>query len=408
MPELIIYSSIKHLYMIDSHFTIDQLTHLFECTIYLENLSITVYQNSINDDIIFDQSLRNILPPLTKLNIKFIGYSHGLEYIFQLIPDLHYLKIETFNLIINGYKWEEMICNYLSKLKIFHLQLSFCLDVHENTKREIDELINSFQTSFWIDDERQLFFRCQWNRENRNIDQCYNTLLYTLPYAFDNFDYIDPIYSKSTCPNETDYWLYNQVHNLSVVPIDAKHHDASCCPFRFLNIRHLTVAYELENVSIMCPTLDHLTTLYIQHLDSHVQSLLQTLIDRAPRLQTIVFYENSWLCFSVASKSVRRIFIRDEIYYNFQKCAELYSSTLFNQCEVLEINLKTRGSVLDFLRMMPNLRVLHFKCKRDEWKDNQTSPLSKQDELVKWLKRYLPSEYLIKREKYGTIRLWIR
>ncbi len=54
---------------------------------------------------------RNILPPLTKLNIKFIGYSHGLEYIFQLIPDLHYLKIETFNLIINGYKWEEMICN---------------------------------------------------------------------------------------------------------------------------------------------------------------------------------------------------------------------------------------------------------------------------------------------------------
>jgi hypothetical protein len=101
---------------------------------------------------------------------------------------------------------------------------------------------------------------------------------------------ISPIYSKSTCSNETDYWLYNQVHTLSIVPIVAKH-DASCCPVRFLNIRHLTVAYELENVRIMCPILDQLTTLYIQHLDCHVQLLLQTLIDHAPRLQTIVFYE---------------------------------------------------------------------------------------------------------------------
>ncbi len=101
------------------------------------------------------------------------------------------------------------------------------------------------------------------------------------------------------------------------------------------------------------------------------------------------------------------IIIRDEIGYNVQECAELCSLILFNQCEVLEINLKTRGSVLDFLRRIPNLRILNFKCECDEWKDNHTSPLSKQDELVKWLKRYLPSECLIKCEKYGTIRLWI-
>jgi hypothetical protein len=74
------------------------------------------------------------------------------------------------------------------------------------------------------------------------------------------------------------------------------------------------------------------------------------------------------------------------------------------------MNLRTRGSVLDLLRKMPNLRVLIFKCERDEWKEeiNQTSLLLKQDELIKWLKHYLQSEYLIQREKDGSIRIWIR
>jgi hypothetical protein len=284
--------------------------------------------------------------------------------------------------------------------------MSFRLDVDDSTEKQIDELLDSFQTSFWID-EYQLFFRCHWNPEYIDSDQLCPALLYTLPYAFDTFDYINPIYSKSTCPNKTDYWSYNHVHTLCVVPPEKKQ-DIFDFPVRLHNIRHLTVGYKLENLGIICPTLDKLTILYIQCLDCKVRSLLQRLLDRAPRLQTITFYKNNWLYFFVASKSVRRVIFRDGIYYNVQQCAELCSSTLFNQCEILEINIRTRGSVLDFLRTMPNLRTLIFKCERDEWKENQTSSLSKYDELIKWLKRYLPSECLIKREKSGTIRLWIR
>ncbi len=408
MSESIISSSLKELYLMESHFPIDQLTHLFECTPHLEKLSIVVYQNFIYDNLILNDSLRDILPPLTKLNLKFIGVglSDGLEYIFQLVPNLIELKIETLHVNFDGYEWEEMICNYLPKLKQFHLQMSIHFNANDDIEKQADEFLNSFQTSFWID-ERQVFFRCHWNPEYLDSEQRCPALLYSLPYAFDTFDYMDATYSKSTCWSRTDYWFYNRVRNLCIDPVEKKN-EVSQFPVRFFNIRHLTIGYDIEYVGKMCPVFDQLTTLFIQYLDCQNRPYLQTLLNRAPQLQTIMFYKNNWLYFFVANKSVRRLIIRDEIYYNVQQCAELCNSTLFNQCEVLEMNLRTRGSVLDLLRKMPNLRVLIIKCERDEWKENSISSVSKQDELVKWLKRYLPAECLIQREKYGSIRIWIR
>jgi hypothetical protein len=43
-----------------------------------------------------------------------------------------------------------MIWNYLLNLKIFHLKISLNIDVDDNIQREVDELFQSFQRSYWI------------------------------------------------------------------------------------------------------------------------------------------------------------------------------------------------------------------------------------------------------------------
>ena len=407
MSEMVISSSIKHLYFMESYFSIDQLIRLLKCTPCLEKLSIGINQNLIYHDLYMDEDLRSILPAITILKLRFVGYSDGLEYLFQLMSNLHDLKIETINLNIDGYEWEDMICNYLLNLTIFHLKMSFNINVDNNIEREVDELLQSFQTSYWIL-ERQLFFRCHWNPEYLDCDQQCSIFFYSLPYVFDTFYYIDPICSKSTCSNQTDSWSYDSVHTLSFV-LDEKKQNPSEFPVRFDNVRHLVIGCKLENIEIFCSRFDQLITLHIQCLDGQIQSRLQTLLQRAPRLQSIIFYKNNWLLFFVASNSVRRLTIRDGIYYNIQQCTQLCTATLFHQCEVLEINIRTPSSVIDLIKKMPNLRTLIFQCERDEWKKNQISSLSleKNDEVVKWLKHYLSSEYSIQRENSGSIRLWI-
>jgi hypothetical protein len=215
------------------------------------------------------------------------------------------------------------------------------------------------------------------------------------------------MYSKSTFSNETNFSSYDSVHTLDLV-LDENKQNTSEFPVRFDNVRHLVIGYKLENIEIFCSKLDQLIPLHIKCLDSQLQSRLQTLLNRAPRLQTMIFYKNNCLLFFVASNSVRRLTICDGIYYSIQQCAQLCTSTLFHQCQVLQINIRTPSSVIDFIKKMPNLRTLIFQCERDQWKNNQTSSSSENhDELVRWLKRYISSEYLIQRENSGSIRLWI-
>jgi hypothetical protein len=104
MSDMMISLSLKHVCFMESYFSIDQLIRLLKCTPCLENLSIGIDQNLIShDDLYMDEDLRSILPPIRILKIKFIGYYDGLEYLFELMPHLHDLKLETINVNIDGY-----------------------------------------------------------------------------------------------------------------------------------------------------------------------------------------------------------------------------------------------------------------------------------------------------------------
>jgi hypothetical protein len=91
------------LFISSRQFSISQLTHLFKYTSHLENLSISIYQDFMDEIYIFNNSLTNILPSLTVLNINFQGTIEALEYILQNIPNLHYMKIEAPLINMNGH-----------------------------------------------------------------------------------------------------------------------------------------------------------------------------------------------------------------------------------------------------------------------------------------------------------------
>ena len=408
LPELTIYSSFKQLYMLDSYFTLEQLAHLLECTLYLVDLSITIFQNSTRHELIFDPFLNNLSPSLTVLNIAF-GYLQSLDelkYLFLMMPNLHELKIKIYDSrqIINGNDWEQIICDYLSKLKVFHLHMSFSVDRYQNVKEYVDRLLNSFRTPFWLH-KRQLYFRCQWQQDT---NEHHSVSLYTLPYSFPTFDYNKLIDSQTTCLDQSGYWLYNRVDHLSVTPATEKL-DIARFPVRFLNVRHLDIGYDITSIETICPlVLDQLITLHIYSMNNRYQSHLQALLDRAPRLQTIIFEGCHLDLLFATNQTVRRLIFNEQKYNDVQECVKLSKSKLFHQCEVLQINLSTHVSVLDLLRKGLNLRTLIFKCRSNQSKKDQISSASclESDEIVKWLKHRLPLGYWIQRENDGQIRVW--
>jgi hypothetical protein len=100
--------------------------------------------------------------------------------LFQKLPNLNRLTIKTKHIYLNGYDWKKTIENYFPKLKIFQLKMDLKSCHWRNREEEPDELQDSFQSAFWLQ-EHQWFVRCDWT--SSSISNF--ATLYTLPYAFD-------------------------------------------------------------------------------------------------------------------------------------------------------------------------------------------------------------------------------
>ncbi|CAF1425874.1 unnamed protein product [Adineta ricciae] len=390
--------SLKRLHLLEISFLPTEFETLLKHSPSVEELTIEIYQDLDDDDLSIDADLQSTLPLITILNLKFTGYFSGLDHILRLTPHVLKLHIELFNQKIDGYQWQDLICKHLLHLSDFHLKMSFYLTMDYDLEMEVDELVESYQRSYWTL-QRQLHFRCLSNLEYNNSEEQYFVLFYSLPYVFDAFKYIKPVYSKSTYNFQAiECESYDTVRILCLVPDDDKPTDEIDERIQFSNLRHLVIGYTFKYLDIFCPKLNFLTILDIQYLDGQVRSHVQTLLNRAPRLQTIIFNKNNWSFFFLASNSVRRLSIRDGIYYNIQQCEQLCSSSLFQQCQVLEINLQKKTSVVDLINRITCLRTLIFQCQCEQWKESPTK-------LETWFKHYLPSRYLIKRDEFGSFRL---
>jgi hypothetical protein len=276
-------------------------------------------------------------------------------------------------------------------------------DNNSDREREVDELFNSFRTSFWLD-EHQWFVRCDWTQENDIDFTNLYMVLYNLPYFQNFFDYSEINRSKSTCPDDKDYWSYEHVHGLQLTNINFIKY-VSQYPIRFPNLQHLHLtSFPLSSLEPLFSTFGQLIALYVIGYTDNDQSDLPALFDHAPRLSSLKFNTYCYSQLSLKNSSIRRFSFQgtNEIF-GVQQCVEFCRSSLFQQCEVLQIAIDTREIVLDFFEKLPNLRSLSFTCQDDEWTENR----GRQDELMEWLKDHLPSNCWITRPQFRLIRIWI-
>jgi hypothetical protein len=275
-----------------------------------------------------------------------------------------------------------------------------------------DELLESFRSLFWIE-EHQWYVRCHWNPS----DPCKSITLYTLPYAFDTFDYSNKCCTKSTCLNEGQYWSYDCVQIFGHGNVENTLLDGfSLLRARFPNIHHLHISLPFDDrFWLRFFSLNHLKSLSISLYKYSSYCQLQTLFDQAPCLYSLKvesFVGLSTKLFELTSKSIRRldlidILVDQSIYFTKEDCLSLINSSLGIQCEVLLICLKNRNIVLDLIEKMSNLRILIFECEDD--KEFFLNFSSSKNELIRWLKYHLSSTYSIIRDPRKRFRtqIWI-
>jgi len=199
----IVSSSLRYLSISCQYWGLRQTIGIFQQTPYLERLHVPL--NKLNDN---NHEISFSILSITILKLSDVKSSYAMMNILRAMPNLTYLKVDTYYIDFDGYQWEELIDNYLSKLKIFHFRMHITLRDKENNKQHIDRLVDSFRTQFWLE-KHQWYIRCHQNFEDNSMD----ILLYSLPYAFVDFNLSMLVMpSRSTCLQDNDYFSYDQVN----------------------------------------------------------------------------------------------------------------------------------------------------------------------------------------------------
>jgi hypothetical protein len=410
--ERLIFSSIKGSW--------SQLALLFKHTPNLQHLDHSFDSETVHVYQGYGVPLEShSCPSLAKLNLTLSGLgANSINRLLKNMNNLSQLTMETTNTILSvrgshmdGHRWEQIICDYLPKLKVFRLKMSLQFVGHIMIKQKVNELVDSFQSRFWLD-EHQWFVLCVWNPKTEHI------LLFTVPYFFAFLDTQDFSLCKSTGFHDDDCWLYNHVHN--VVNYTSFRRDSALSRARFYHLRTLSLSLPINNQfwSII-PRFDQLISLTISlnhdyNYDVHHYQV-QALLDRAPRLYSLTFHRLLLLSslstlpsLEYTNTSVRQLIFSEYQYFNDEECIKLTSSLLGIQCEVLSIVVKNRTSVLNLVNTMKNLRAIRVRCGENKWGQ---SLLDRKDDFVKWLQYRLPSTCSISRANStfnNYVFIWIR
>jgi hypothetical protein len=395
----------------------DSLNNLFKFTHYLQCLNASI-ENSNKYNMQY-------IPHLVKF--KFIGSKRepyhdqlikedALINLLKSMPKLYYLSVETSCMWLDGYQWEYLITNYMPKLEIFKCKMERSLDVWEKEKNEINNLLRSFQTRFWITTHKW-FIRCHWDDKN---SYSHRLLYHTLPYTFRQLIVLNNYqWSTSTSPyNSDDHWLLNSIHRLEYHSISSMKDDSikhfqplfktrsiSC----FTTIYELTISSGLDDkyLSYFITKFDQLNSLHI--LNDIEQYQLQILLDHAPNLSSLSIHDkdifSKFFLYNIKSRSIYQLNLRKirqnntSIAYDMEKCIALTRSPLGKQCEILTIEVKDNCGIIYLIKNMINLRILKVYC-----------PDYQHYRLVQWLELHLPPTMKIKRYQFpiDTIHIWIK
>jgi hypothetical protein len=291
----IISCSIQNLSIKGLKCGLEVLSLLYDHTPSLQNLSI---EGSQSDD---DYQSLPIMYLLNTLTLKCENSSRLFIPILRKVPNLTKLTIETTKIEMNGQQWENILRKYLPNLKIFDLKMKYEVIDVENIEDQIDHILDSYRTQFWID-EHKWFVRCFSTTGNHG-----NSInIHTLPYRFkeislsinDTENYI----FRSTCPNNDHYLVYNYVQNLDCCCNTSE--EINLSQIQFPNVEYLTLKLPYDDYfRCLVPQFDKLISLNIHMFDMGADDnqllQLQLLLDQAPRLYYLKF--ETWS--SVLSKA---------------------------------------------------------------------------------------------------------
>ncbi|CAF3879379.1 unnamed protein product [Rotaria sp. Silwood1] len=352
-----------------------------------------------------------IMPQLTTLIISFcLNYTWHRPFLEMLknLPTLIYLKLDYDYEYpsMDGEDWKQLIRNHLPQLQRLEFRMLRCMSEYSSEEEQIDSILNSYRSDFWLV-EHSWFVQFDW------IPGKYYGYLYTLPYAFDKFQILAAIRSKSTSSLDLNEHSYRCVKSLMYKPrVDGL---PSVSYIQFFHIEHLSIDLPVSAYfHCLVPRLDHLISIDVlsDNYDDHCQEQLQDLLDRAPRLTSIRI---SW---KTLTSSLQQLFESQHLSvyqlellnyggtFDREQCIMLRNIIPAIQCRVLNLVLADRTCMLDLINTMPHLQALNVQCRI-----GKRHPSSKSTEKNSaWLQEQLSSTgiHAIITQQNHFIRLWIR
>ncbi|CAF1347855.1 unnamed protein product [Rotaria sordida] len=395
-------TSLRKVFIYKQRFKWNELYRLFECTPHLKCLRISVDQVDGTD---YQQCP---IPTLIYLNISGFCMSNisKMMYLLQNIPNLRCLKIRLSYHFINGYQWEQIIKNYLPKLKTFLFDMYDVTANNQNIEEQANELMNSFRSSFWID-EHQWFVRCF----------IFDGLIYignSVHYANDGHPYL----WKSTYPNDNYLNIYK---NMTHIYNETFFHQSFPSDVRLPSIEFLWIELPIkEQFWTIVPSLNQLYLLSISSYTDTFQLQLQRLLDQASHLCCLEIKQHESLPLQISfltciNTSIRQLYLQNH-WFDEEECITVTRSPLGVSFEVLFIKVKTRENILILMKNMINLRALTIQFDDDMYSKVLLSKKtihdlyrSNNDSLLHRLKHHLPSTCLVVRDAdtINLIHIWI-
>ncbi|CAF1347472.1 unnamed protein product [Adineta steineri] len=374
--------------------SIDQLEQLMKHTPHLKHLSKIT--------IIGEHDC--VLPSLSKfisLDISIYNVDN-LSTVISLLKNLSNLRCLKFSLeynFINGYQWEEIIRNYLPNLKTFELDMKYKVPPDQNIEECTNQLFNSFQNSFWIN-EHQWFIYCdvsdttiRFSTSKRYYSYCHNRKL--------------PLIWKSTNPNDNQQTLY---HSIKIIDENffGRPQPSDLC---LSNLSSITIKFPLpDQFWSIISNLNHLNTLYVILYEDIYQLELQNVLNRAIHLRDLHIRQDPSIrapqlsFLSCTSSSIRALVLIESNYSLDEiECLSFSRTSLANQCEECSIKVQNRDCIVILIKNMPNLRALYVHGEKETFTDENIK-------LIQWLKVNLSSKYLITEHPYfpNAIRIWVQ
>jgi hypothetical protein len=194
---------------INRFITMDNLSRIFQYSPHLHTLIMSEMLSGLINNL-----TSKCFRQLKSLTIEKISVTNDeLESFLLLIPSLVHLKLINETKLMNGKQWEQFIQFNLPHLDKF--EFYFKASTSNKASTDVELIINSFQTPFWIEYKKWFIICVQTLVYPHTIE------LYTIPIIKSSMCYRSELYMNSWSTHSTmmnkDPSIMNNIHSLDLI-----------------------------------------------------------------------------------------------------------------------------------------------------------------------------------------------